>query len=51
VYDVVNPGRGLVRRVRLPRERSIAGFGKGSVYLQHGNLQDGFVLERYAVPK
>jgi hypothetical protein len=52
VYDVVNPERGLVRRVRLPVGRSIAGFGKnGVVYLQLGNLTDGFVLERYVLPK
>jgi hypothetical protein len=52
VYDVVNPERGLVKRVRLPVGRSIAAFGKGGVvYLQRGNMKDGFVLERYVVTR
>jgi hypothetical protein len=51
VYDVVNPKQGLVRRVRLPVGRSIAGFGKGGVvYLQAGDIRNGFILERATVP-
>jgi hypothetical protein len=51
VYDVVNPKQGLVRRVRLPAGRSIAGFGKdGVVYLQAGDVTNGFTLERTVVP-
>jgi hypothetical protein len=51
VYDVVNPKQGLVRRVRLPLGRSVAGFGKGGVvYLQAGDLKTGFTLERTIVP-
>jgi hypothetical protein len=51
VYDVVNPKGGLVRRVRLPVGRSIAGFGKGGVvFLQVGDLANGFTLERTTVP-
>jgi hypothetical protein len=46
VYDVVNPKKGLFERVRMPEGRSIAGFGKGVIYLQSGNRADGFYLER-----
>jgi len=46
VYDVVNPKKGLFERVRMPEGRSIAGFGKGVLYLQSGNRTDGFYLER-----
>jgi hypothetical protein len=51
VYDVVTPAKGLVKRVRLPLGRSIAGFGKrGVVYLQAGSINTGFILERVSVP-
>ena len=51
VYDVVNPKQGLVRRVRLPLGRSIAGFGKrGVVYLQAGSIRGSFTIERTTVP-
>jgi len=46
VYDVVNPKKGLFERVRIPDGRSVAGFGKGVIYLQSGNRTDGFYLER-----
>ena len=46
MYDVVNPKKGLFERVRIPDGRSIAGFGKGVIYLQSGNRTDGFYLER-----
>ncbi len=47
VYDVVNPTKGLFQRVRVPLDRSIAGFGKGGVvYLQSGDRTNGFYLER-----
>jgi hypothetical protein len=46
VYDVVHPKKGLFQRVRMPEGRSIAGFGKGVIYLQSGNRTDGFYLER-----
>jgi hypothetical protein len=50
VYDVLNPARGLYRRVRMPIGRSIAGFGKGGVvYLQSGDRAGGFALERVKV--
>lgn len=51
VYDVVNERDGLSRRVRLPLGRALAGFGPGGVvYLLHGSLREGFVLERTQVP-
>ena len=47
VYDVVNAKGELFQRVRLPVDRSIAGFGPGGVvYLMSGALGKGFVLER-----
>jgi hypothetical protein len=46
VYDVVNPKKGLFERVRMPEGRSIAGFGKGVIYLQSGDRANGFYLER-----
>lgn len=47
VYDVVNRQGELFERVRLPLGRSIIGFGPGGVvYLVHGDLTNGFVLER-----
>ncbi len=52
VYDVVNPKQGFVQRVRLPLGRSIAGFGKGGVvYLQVGDIRNGFFLERTTILK
>ena len=51
VYDVVNPAKGLFERVRLPKGRSIAGFGSGGVvYLVSGDGITGFYLERSVVP-
>jgi len=50
VYDVVNPARGLVRRVRIPAGRTIVGFGpQGVVYLSAGGA-NGIVIERTTVP-
>jgi hypothetical protein len=50
VYDVVNSSGELFQRVRFPVGRSLAGFGpKGTVYLMHGSLGKGFVLERTAI--
>jgi hypothetical protein len=50
VYDVVNPARGLVRRVRVPAGRTIVGFGpRGVVYLSAGGA-NGIVIERTTVP-
>ena len=50
VYDVANV-KGDFRRVRLPVGRSIAGFGKGGVvYLQAGDREHGFYLERTRMP-
>ena len=52
VYDIVNPKRGLVQRVRLPLGRSVVGFGKGGVvYLQRGSMQSGFVVEKRTILK
>lgn len=46
VYDVVNE-KGAFRRVRIPAGRSVIGFGRGGVvYLQSGDLTNGFVVER-----
>jgi hypothetical protein len=51
VYDVVNEKDGVLRRVRLPLGRALAGFGPGGVvFLVHGSMRDGFVLERTQVP-
>ena len=50
VYDVVNV-KGDFYRVRLPVGRSLAGFGKGGVvFLQAGDKEHGFTLERTRVP-
>jgi hypothetical protein len=50
VYDIVNPARGLVRRVRLPYGRTIAGFAPGGiVYLAVGDAASGVVVERTTV--
>ena len=50
VYDVVGSKGELVRRVRLPAGRYIIGFGKGGVvYLAHGDLKNGFAVERATV--
>lgn len=47
VYDVVNTKGELFQRVRFPVGRFLAGFGpNGVVYLTHGSLGKGFVLER-----
>lgn len=47
VYDVVNTKGELFERVRMPQGRSVAGFGSGGVvYLQYGDKQRGFVIER-----
>lgn len=50
VYDVVNSRNGLFQRVRLPKDRSIVGFGpKGTVYLAYRDSTSGWVLERTKV--
>jgi hypothetical protein len=46
VYDVVNGKGELFQRVRMPAGRSVAGFGKGVVYLVFGDRTNGFFLER-----
>ena len=49
VYDVVNNRGVLTHRVRMPRERSIAGFGKGGVvYLMYRDADPkvGWTIER-----
>lgn len=47
VYDVVNKTGELFQRVRVPKGRSIAGFGRGGVvYLMSGDRSAGFYLER-----
>ena len=52
VYDVVRPGEGLVRRVRMPLGRSVAAFGKGGViYLMSGDKANGFHIERAGVAR
>lgn len=52
VYDVVNEKSGLYKRVRLPRGRALAGFGKGGVvYLAYGTMTNGFVVERTQLPR
>lgn len=50
VYDVVN-AKGNFHRVRVPLGRSIVGFGKGGiVYLQSGDVTNGFYIEKVRVP-
>jgi hypothetical protein len=50
VYDVVSKQGELAHRVRAPLGRSIVGFGPGGiVYLLHGDLTNGFQLERARV--
>jgi len=50
VYDVVRPGEGLVRRVRMPRNSSITAFGRnGTIYLMTGDDGRGFRLERTTI--
>jgi hypothetical protein len=52
VYDVVNTKGELFQRVRFPVGRSLAGFGpRGVVYMMHGSLGKGFVLERTFINK
>ena len=52
VYDVVNQKGGLIYRVRIPADRSIAGFGRGGVvYLMSGSLTNGFQIERTVIAK
>lgn len=46
VYDVVNPEGALVDRVQLPAFRTIAGFGKGVVYMAVADSTGGVHLER-----
>lgn len=51
VYDVVNARGALVRRVRLPQGRLLAGFGRnGAVYTTVGSIATGFRLERSMLP-
>ncbi|HYW32234.1 MAG TPA: hypothetical protein VE869_12055 [Gemmatimonas sp.] len=50
VYDVVNSTGTLFQRVRLPRGRSIAGFGRGGVvYLMYKDGDAGWAIERVKV--
>lgn len=50
IYDVVRPGEGLVRRVRMPANSSIAAFGKrGIIYLMTDYKNSGFRLERTTI--
>ncbi|MCC6244590.1 MAG: hypothetical protein IT353_17230 [Gemmatimonadaceae bacterium] len=51
VYDVVNAKGQLTRRVRLPKGRSVVGFGaRGIVYMMNGDRTTGFTLERSTIP-
>ncbi len=51
VYDVVNREGILTHRVRVPKGRSVVGFGAGGVvYLTAGERSTGFTLERSTVP-
>lgn len=52
VYDVVDNTGQLTHRVRLPKGRSIVGFGAGGVvYMMNGDRTNGFTLERSTVPR
>lgn len=52
VYDVVNAKGQLTRRVRLPKGRSVVGFGAGGiVYMMNGDRTTGFTLERSTIPR
>jgi hypothetical protein len=47
-FDVFGPDAALRRRVTLPAGRRLAGFGRGTLYLQHADAETGLVaLERY----
>ncbi|MBL0939999.1 MAG: hypothetical protein IBJ03_13985 [Gemmatimonadaceae bacterium] len=51
VYDVVNRDGVLTHRVRVPKGRSVLGFGAGGiVYLMTGDRTNGFTVERSTVP-
>lgn len=50
VYDVVNKKGELFQRVRIPKGRSVAGFGRGGVvFLMSGDRTNGFQLERTSI--
>jgi hypothetical protein len=50
LYDVVNNKGELFERVQLPKDRAIAGFGRGGVvYLVVGDCTTGYVIERTRV--
>ena len=50
LVDVVDAGGRLVRRIRLPAGRRVAGFGPTSVYLVRKDDMDLQYLERYRFP-
>lgn len=50
VYDVINRTAGLFERVRVPKGKSIVGFGRGGVvYLASGDAKNGYHLEQTRV--
>ena len=50
VYDVINQKGELFERVRVPKGRSIAGFGNGGVvYLMYCDTATGWFFERTRV--
>lgn len=46
IYDVVNNHGQLIHRVRVPKDRSIAGFGRGGVVFLMFRTVEGWKLER-----
>jgi len=50
LVDVVDERGLLVRRIRLPAGRRLAGFGRASVYLVRKDDVDLQYLERYRLP-
>jgi len=51
VYDIVDKNGTLTHRVRIPKGRSVVGFGAGGVvYLTKGDRTTGFTLEKSTVP-
>lgn len=50
-YDVIDAAGRLVGRVLLPPGATIAGFGKGTVYLSEKNEDDEIRLRQYSLPR
>ena len=50
-YDVFGPDARLKRRIVLPKDRTVIGFGPGTVYVQYTDPDDELkYLEAYRIP-